>query len=31
MNDPENCGHALLWSFHPAKFPLRYPLRGDDQ
>ncbi len=23
-----NVNHALVWSFHPAEFPLKYPLRG---
>lgn len=23
-----NVHRALVWSFHPAEFPLRYPLRG---
>ena len=24
----ENVHYAVVWSFHPAEFPLRYPLRG---
>ena len=24
----KNINHALVWSFHPAEFPLKYPLRG---
>jgi hypothetical protein len=23
-----NVYHAIVWSFHPAEFPMRYPLRG---
>ena len=23
-----NVYHATVWSFHPAEFPMRYPLRG---
>lgn len=23
-----NVNHALVWSFHPAEFPLKHPLRG---
>ena len=24
----KNVHHALVWSFHPAEFPLKYPLKG---
>ncbi len=23
-----NVYHAMVWSFHPAEYPMRYPLRG---
>jgi hypothetical protein len=25
-----NVHHALVWSFHPAEFPLKYPLKGGE-
>lgn len=30
VRDPKKKGvyHALVWSFHPAEFPLKHPLRG---